>query len=189
MALVLPLPFINPNCISSISICCRILERNNLIKIDDNTQHLRAKFVDAFGVVLKSGDLIAEAVESVHVSAVIKQLQVLLLQHVKPHLLQHTHTHAHTCNKQHWLSYYAYLSWPSLYCWMAPAWQVVLSSEWVTQRDGQIIVLPNAPHYKLWAQSQYLALDGWDVTSDTTKGSWQILNTSNCAKRNSPSII
>jgi len=51
-------------------------------------QYLRTKFVDTFCIVLKSGDLIAKAVKSIHVSTVIQQFQVLLLQHMKPHLLQ-----------------------------------------------------------------------------------------------------
>ena len=51
-------------------------------------EYLRTEFVDAFCIVLKSGDLIAKAVQSIHMSTVIQQFQVLLLQHVKPHLLQ-----------------------------------------------------------------------------------------------------
>ena len=50
-------------------------------------QYLRTEFVDAFCVVLKSRDLVAEAVKSIHVSTIIEQFQVFLLQHVKPHLL------------------------------------------------------------------------------------------------------
>jgi len=43
--------------------------------------------VDAFSVVLESGDLVAETIEPIHVSAVVQQLQVFLLQDVESHLL------------------------------------------------------------------------------------------------------